>query len=163
MEAHFLAFVLIPMLVVYGRMLPVLMAGATIALHHLVFWMWLPASVFDYKAPLATVGVHVFFVALEVLPLCWIAKLLARSVQARSLVSKELSSAASQLASAALEVSGTSRRQVEGASAQVAAIEETSASLTQLHAAAKRNTENAGATAGMVHQAEDGLGRRTCA
>ena len=158
MEAHFLVFVLIPMLIVYGRMLPLLTAGATIAVHHLMFWMWLPASLFDYKAPLATVGVHVFFVVLEVLPMCWIAKLLARSVEARNLVSQELSSAASQIASAALEVSGISRKHAEGAAAQAAAIEETSASIAQLHAAAKRNTENASATAGMVHQAEDGFG-----
>ena len=154
-EAHFLMFALLPLLAVYGRMLPLLLAAAFVALHHLIFWVWLPASVFCCNAPLSMVFVHVFFVVLEVLPMCWIAQQLGRSVRARSLVSKDLSTASAQIASAILDVSAATSNLASGASVQAGAIEETSASITELHGMAERNTENANATADMVNLAQE--------
>ena len=45
-EAHFHIFTMIALLIVFGRIAPLIAAGITIALHHVLFWIWLPASVF---------------------------------------------------------------------------------------------------------------------
>lgn len=52
-EAHFELFVMIALLTVFGRVAPLLFAGATIALHHVIFWIWLPTVVFNYTRHLS--------------------------------------------------------------------------------------------------------------
>jgi uncharacterized RDD family membrane protein YckC len=56
------------------RVAPLIAAGVTVALHHLLFWIWLPASMFNYKPGLRIMALHAFFVVLELVPACWIAK-----------------------------------------------------------------------------------------
>jgi hypothetical protein len=149
-EAHFELFVLIAMLSVYGRIAPLVTAGATIALHHVIFWLWLPTSIFNYKASFSIVLVHAFFVIMEVVPACWIARQFGHSIKAQGIVMESLGSAAEQISSAATQVSGSSQALASGASEQAAAIEETSASIHEINTMAQRNTENSSATAIMV-------------
>lgn len=49
-EMHFHIFAVLAMLTAFGSILPVIAAAAVIAVHHIAFWMWLPASVFNYHA-----------------------------------------------------------------------------------------------------------------
>lgn len=141
-EAHFEIFVLIAMLTTYGRVGPLLAAGTTIALHHLLFWLWLPASIFNYKAGLSIVLVHAFFVVLEVGPCCWIARQFGRSIKAQGLVLQSLGGASEEIDSVAAQVSSSSQLLANAASTQAASIGETSASLTEVNAASLRNTEH---------------------
>jgi hypothetical protein len=152
-EAHFEIFVLIALLTMYGRVAPLLAAGLTIALHHVIFWVWLPASVFDYKASLGIVALHAFFVIVEVIPACWIARQFGKSIQAQGIVVEFLGGAAEQIASAAAEVSSSSQSLAQGASQQAKSIEETSASTAQIHAMANQNQENSNSTARIVADA----------
>ena len=55
-EMHFYFFALLAMLAVYGNPLVILVAAVTVALHHLVLWALLPASVFNYDAPIWVVA-----------------------------------------------------------------------------------------------------------
>jgi len=64
-EMHFYFFVLIALLAVFGNPAAILTAAATAAMHHLVVWLLLPASVFNYDASIWTVAVHAAFVVLE--------------------------------------------------------------------------------------------------
>ncbi len=64
-EMHFYFFALIAMLTVFGNPLVVVVAAVTVAVHHLALWIVLPASVFNYDAPLWVVLVHAGFVVLE--------------------------------------------------------------------------------------------------
>jgi two-component system chemotaxis sensor kinase CheA len=73
-EMHFYFFALIAMLAVFGNPLAVLVAAVTVALHHLVLWIVLPASVFNYVAPVWVVAVHAAFVVLESVATCFIAR-----------------------------------------------------------------------------------------
>jgi len=73
-EMHFYFFALIAMLAVFGNPLAVLVAAVTVALHHLVLWIVLPASVFNYAAPVWVVAVHAAFVVLESVATCFIAR-----------------------------------------------------------------------------------------
>ncbi len=142
-EAHFELFVLIALLAMFGRVAPVLVAGATIAVHHVVFWLWLPASVFNYKASFGIVLVHAFFVVLEVVPCCWIALQFGRALEAQGIVMDSLGGAAAQIAASAAEIAASSVQIADGASKQAAAIQETSAAALEMRKGARVSNEDA--------------------
>jgi hypothetical protein len=149
-EAHFEIFVVIALLVLYGRVAPLLVAGAAIAAHHVAFWIWLPASVFNYKASFAIVLLHAFYVVLEVIPACWIARQFGNAIQAQGMISGHLDQFSSQITFAAEEVSESSSMLASGASDQAASIQETSASISEINAMAGRNANNARETGELV-------------
>jgi hypothetical protein len=156
-EAHFEIFALIAMLTVFGRVGPPLAAGATIAFHHVIFWLWLPTEIFNYTASFSIVLIHALFVAVEVIPACWIASQLGKAVRAQGIVMQHLSGAAQQIESSAIQVSAVSQNLVHGASEQAASIEETSAVMTQINAMSQRNQKNSIAMATMVSQIARGF------
>jgi len=149
-EAHFELVVLIAMLTVFGRVAPLILAGVTIALHHVIFWIWLPTGIFNYKASLSIVLLHAFFVVLEVIPACWIARQFGNSIRAQGIVAESLGASAERIATAAAEVSTSSQSLAQGASQQAASIEETSASTAQINGMARQNTESSRFAATMV-------------
>ena len=73
-EMHFYFFALLAMLALYGNPLSILVAAITVALHHLLLWIFLPSSVFNYDAPWWVVGVHAAFVVLESVATVYIAR-----------------------------------------------------------------------------------------
>jgi len=156
-EAHFELFVLIAMLTVYGRIAPLLLAGGTIALHHVVFWVWLPTHIFNYKASFSIVLLHAFFVVLEVVPACWIARQLGRAIKAQGIVVENLGGAAEQITAAAAQISSSTQSLAQGASQQAASIEETSASTEQINSMATRNSDNSRSAATIVSDAAVGF------
>ena len=90
-EMHFYFFAQLAMLAVYGNPMVIVVAAVTVAVHHLVVWLYLPASVFNYDAPFWVVLVHAAFVVLESVATCSIARSffdnvigLERIVQART-------------------------------------------------------------------------------
>lgn len=64
-EMHFYFFILLAMLAMFGNPLVILIAAATVSLHHLVVYFLLPASVFNYDASIWVVLVHALFVVIE--------------------------------------------------------------------------------------------------
>jgi two-component system chemotaxis sensor kinase CheA len=91
-EMHFYFFALIAMLAVFGNPLVIVAAALTVTLHHLVLWVVLPHSVFNYDAPVWVVAVHAAFVVLVSTAACFIARSffdnvigLEKIVQARTL------------------------------------------------------------------------------
>jgi two-component system, chemotaxis family, sensor kinase CheA len=73
-EMHFYFFVLIALLAVFGNPAAILTAAVTVALHHLVIWLLLPASVFNYEASVWAVVVHAVFVVLESVAAIFVAR-----------------------------------------------------------------------------------------
>jgi two-component system, chemotaxis family, sensor kinase CheA len=73
-EMHFYFFALLAMLAVFANPMAVVVAAVTVALHHLLLWMYLPASLLNYAAPLWVVLVHAAFVVLESVATCFIAR-----------------------------------------------------------------------------------------
>ena len=152
-EAHFELFVLIALLTVFGRVGPPLAAGVTIAIHHVIFWLWLPSGVFNYKASFSIVLLHAFFVILEVIPACWIARQFGRAIQAQGIIMDHLSAAVSQIAAAAADVSASSLGLAQGAAEQTASLQETSAATTQINAMSHGNCTKSQEAAAMVSDA----------
>ncbi len=73
-EMHFYFFVLLALLAVFANPLVIVSAAVTVALHHLLLWVIVPTSVFNYDAPIWVVAVHALFVVLESVAACFIAR-----------------------------------------------------------------------------------------
>jgi two-component system chemotaxis sensor kinase CheA len=73
-EMHFYFFALLAMLVLFGNPMSIVVAAVTVAVHHLLLWLVLPSSVFNYEAPVWVVAVHAAFVVLESIAACFIAR-----------------------------------------------------------------------------------------
>src|SRR5262249_61209318 len=71
---HFYFCVLIALLAVFGNPAAIMTAAATVALHHLVLWLLLPSSVFNYAASAWAVVVHAAFVVLESIAAIFVAR-----------------------------------------------------------------------------------------
>lgn len=153
-EAHFEIFILLALLCVYGRVAPLIAAGITIALHHLIFWLWLPQTVFNYKASLATVLLHAFFVILEVVPICWIARQFGNSIKAQGIVAASLAAAAEEITTMASKVAASSQSLAQGAAEQASAIEKISDTTFEINSMASRNTLNSQSTVAKVSVAD---------
>ncbi len=115
-EMHFHVFVSLALLIVTGSPIVLLAAAATIAVHHLLFWLILPASVFNYHANLGIVVIHAVFVILQVVPSCFIALTLRRfvtSVTATVSVLRDTVASVSEVAHDGLATSVHTRRQMD--------------------------------------------------
>ncbi len=141
-EMHFHIFAAIAFLIVFGNIWPILTAAATIAIHHVVFWIWLPASVFNYKAGLGIVLLHAAFVVFETGPACWIARRLERTLKVQAITAEQLKDAAQQMNSAAAQVSSAGQELSQHAMEQAATLEETSASSNEISAIARQSAED---------------------
>jgi len=115
-EMHFHVFVCLALLILTGSPIVLVVAAATIALHHLLFWIILPASVFNYHANLGIVVIHAIFVILQVGPSCYIASTFRRfvtSVTATVAVLRETVESVAEVAHDGLETSAHTRRQMD--------------------------------------------------
>jgi len=73
-EMHFYFFVLLALQTVFANPTVIIASALTVALHHVVLFSLLPASVFNYDASLWTVLVHMLFVVLESAAACFVAR-----------------------------------------------------------------------------------------
>jgi two-component system chemotaxis sensor kinase CheA len=73
-EMHFYFFALLAMLCMFANPMVNIAAAATVAVHHLVVWLLVPASVFNYEAQWWVVLVHATFVVLETIAACYISR-----------------------------------------------------------------------------------------
>ena len=73
-EMHFYFFALLAMLCMFANPMVNIAAAVTVALHHLVVWLIVPGSVFNYDAQWLVVLVHALFVVLETIAACYISR-----------------------------------------------------------------------------------------
>ncbi len=73
-EMHFYFFVLIALLAVFANPMVIVTAAVTVALHHLILFLVLPHSIFNYEASIWAVAVHALFVVLESVAACFVAR-----------------------------------------------------------------------------------------
>ena len=131
-EAHFHVFVLIPLLAVFGSLGAVIAAAATIAVHHVSFFFFLPASLFNYQAGFGIVVVHAAFVILAAVPGTIIAKLIKGYVIGAGSAIAGLGDTSKELNAAAAEFAGASAALAKEANEQAAAVETSAETVRQL-------------------------------
>ena len=140
-EMHFHVFVLLPLLAVFGRVPVVLAGAATIALHHVAFFFFLPSSLFNYSATLWVVVLHAVFVVLAAAPGCLIARMFGNYVVGAGQVMGELGGAGEALAQSSDELTAASGAVSADASGQAAAVEEISATLQEFSSQARLSND----------------------
>ncbi len=128
-EMHFHVFVLLPLLAAFGRILVVVAGAVTIAVHHVAFYFFLPASLFNYTATLWIVALHALFVILAAVPGAIIARVIGSHVVGAGQLLGGLGQAGSALTTTANSLSTASSMAANDATAQAAAVEEISTTL----------------------------------
>ena len=113
---HFHVFTTLAMLCAYGNTGVVLTATTTIALHHLGFFFFLPASVFNYQASLGIVLLHAGFVVFETVPACIIASKIGRFVRIQSTVTERLTAISKGVDESSQQLASSSGTLADGAS-----------------------------------------------
>ncbi|HWI18111.1 MAG TPA: methyl-accepting chemotaxis protein [Vicinamibacterales bacterium] len=103
-ELHFHIFASLGILVITGSMSTLLAAATTVAVHHIAFWLFLPASVFNYQAGFGIVLVHATFVIFQTVPSCFVARTVGRFVESAGKAAETLGTGAAVLSSIASTV-----------------------------------------------------------
>lgn len=142
-EMHFHVFVSLAVLCAFGDVFVVLTAATTIALHHVGFFFFLPASVFNYQATLGIVLVHAAFVVAETLPACWIAQKIRRMVLAQSTVTQRLTVVSREVESSSSHLAEAAQAFTTGANRQAELLEDTSASIATAAQSTAKNAQTA--------------------
>jgi hypothetical protein len=142
-ETHFHVFITMGVLIVYGRVMPIIAAGSTIALHHLLFWLWIPTSVFNYQASLGSVVLHAVYVMLATVPFCWIAVQFGRALWMRGMVAEHLSVSTERVSTASEQIGRRSRAMLQSAGQQTATLDETATASAEVGRMALTNAAHA--------------------
>lgn len=142
-EMHFHIFVVIGALIGLGARSAILSAAVTIAVHHIAFFFYLPASVFNYEATFGVVVMHAVFVVLLTIPAYFVALRYRTFIGAQGVISEQLSDIANNVDQQTAKLQTSSQELARQASGQAASVEETSASLEELAAATRANSDSA--------------------
>ncbi|MCH6256827.1 methyl-accepting chemotaxis protein [Puniceicoccaceae bacterium K14] len=142
-EMHFHVFVSLALLIGLARMSAVLVGAATIAVHHVGFYFFLPDSVFNYDASIGIVVLHAAFVVVEAIPSCVVANQFGKYIRAQAVISEKLSRMSAELKKQTGHISSSCTALASQASTQAASIEETSASLVELSSVTQETTSHA--------------------
>ncbi len=131
-EMHFHIFVALACLVALARVVPVLVATATIAAHHVLFWLLFPQSVFNYEASFGIVLLHAGFVVAEMIVLIVIARMFSRVIALQGKISEQVATFATGVTERSLVLQQAGSGLAEGATQQAASLEETSAAMEEV-------------------------------
>lgn len=142
-ELHFHIFVILAALSAFGLWSPVITAVLTAAVHHLGFFYFLPASVFNYQATLGIVLLHATFVILEAIPALYIAHQVKIMIEVQDTVMATLDGVSHKIAGSLRSMNESGTHLLSFSSETSSSIQSTSASVEKLANAVQLNTENA--------------------
>jgi len=143
-EMHFHIFTMLALLIALRFSGPLLAAGATIAVHHVAFFLWLPHSLFNYSASWGIVFLHAFFVVFEVICGLLITNLLRKTSEAEELAQARLNQTSDNL-----------RAMIGDIAASVKALATTS---TEISLNSGKMTDGSRHASGRVHVVADATG-----
>lgn len=142
-EMHFHVFVALATLIMLGDVLAVIVAAATIAVHHVAFFFLMPASVFNYPASFNIVLLHALFVVLETIPAAITALRFQRFIRAQGTVVGRLTEVSTQVVEQTQRMAAASRSLADGVNNQAASLQETSTSMEAVASMTRQNTASA--------------------
>ncbi len=142
-EMHFHIFVGLALLVIFANPWVVVAAAATIAVHHVGFWLFLPKSVFNYEATFGIVIVHALFVILEAIPTVYVSYKFKKIIVNQGSVIEELKVLILNINSSSAESTSQSQQLTSSSQEQAHAVQQTAASLEEINSMVKQNNQNA--------------------
>lgn len=162
-EMHFHIFTMLALMIAFQFPWPLLAAAATISVHHVLFYFWLPRSEFNYDAPFGIVLLHAAFVVFEVVPAVWLAQQFGKFVSARGESTEELTEASQRMLAAAREVTEASQSVAQSGAHQKELVETTVRVSEQMDRLMKDTVNHATKAALLTHSVDESMseGNRT--
>ena len=142
-EMHFHIFVMIGVLILFGNYQPVVAAAATIAVHHLAFYFFLPTSVFNYQASLGIVVLHAIFVIVETVPAAIVSAMFGRLVFGRSTAVETLGDVSTEMSRSLTDLKEASGELAKDAQTQASLLETTVEALTEISHITRTSADSA--------------------
>jgi len=140
-EMHFHIFVALAALSYLGRFTPVLVAAVLVALHHLLGWLYLPASVFNYSASFGVVVLHAVFVIIETVVLYFVIRAFGQSLALQGSIPATLAQTAAAIQKRSDDLAAASAGLTESATSQASALGRTTSALGHLTGAILTTTQ----------------------
>ena len=138
-EFHFHIFVVLAWLIIFANPMALIIAATTGALHHLILFFVLPASVFNYQGTIGTVLLHALFVVLETAINVWVAHRLSVLINSQGLFLED----ASEIRAAYNNIGAQFETTAEELTAQSNTLQSTASTLVQLSQMVATTSENA--------------------
>lgn len=142
-EMHFHIFVGLALLIIFANPWAIVAAAATIAVHHVGFWLFLPKSVFNYEASFGIVLIHALFVVLESIPSVYVSYKFKKIIVNQGSVVEELKILTLNINSSSNESTAQSQQLSSSSQEQAHAVQQTAASLEEINSMVKQNSRNA--------------------
>lgn len=142
-EMHFHIFVGLALLIIFANPWVIVAAAATIAVHHVGFWLFLPKSVFNYEASFGIVLIHAVFVVLESIPSVYVSYKFKKIIVNQGSVVEELKQLTLNINSSSTESTAQSQQLSSSSQEQAHAVQQTAASLEEINSMVKQNSRNA--------------------
>lgn len=140
-EMHFHVFVVLSLLAVLGNIPAILAGAATIALHHVAFFFFLPTSLLNYEGSFWVVLLHAVFVVLAAVPSCLIARMVCKYVVGVEQVLGELGGAGKTLTLSSSDLTQSSRALADDAGVQALSVEKINLTLQEFSSLARSSNE----------------------
>ncbi|WP_413585120.1 methyl-accepting chemotaxis protein [Bdellovibrio sp. HCB274] len=142
-EMHFHVFVSLAFCLSFGLLTPIFTAAATIAVHHVAFFLWFPKSVFNYDAGFGIVLLHAAFVVLETVPLMMIAKRYSVFINMQDTTIAQLTEISGQNFEGCTVIEDTGRKLNESSQKVSSELEESLQKLSELLTLVTNNSRSA--------------------
>lgn len=142
-ESHFHIFVAMACMIVFANPYVILVAAITAAVHHVTFYFFLPASVFNYQASFLIVVVHAFFVILETGPCMYIAHRFRTFIINQGVIISNIQSLSGTMLNLIDELNHNNGIISKGSETQISAVTETAATMHEINMMATQTATNA--------------------
>lgn len=158
-EMHFHIFITLATLIIFGNALPIIVALATIAIHHIGFFFLLSKSLFNYEAGFEMVLIHAGFAIFQSACCIFIAKKYGNFIKAQDEIMTNLKETSRVNLELAAQVSSISNETRLATDEQAGSIQQTMAALDEITALAHSNTNNIKDTAQNTKNSVQEVGR----
>jgi methyl-accepting chemotaxis protein len=151
-EMHFHIFASLAILSLLGYRGPILLATATVAIHHIGFWLFLPESVFNYEAGFGIVLLHATFVIFETIPTLVIANKFYNFIAMQGEVLTQLEHVATDNKESSLNLKNVASSLSSAATEQANSVQETVSALAEIKSMIKVAHESVEASSNIVKE-----------
>lgn len=154
-ETHFHIFVSLAIMIVFANPFVILAAAATIAIHHVGFFFFFPASVFNYQASFAILAIHAAFVIIQTLPCMWIAQKFKSYIVEQGVVITQISEIYKTMNISIGQLMTNNNQLSESSNTQTTAVGHTAQTVHEISQMASQTSENANISKNISDKTKD--------
>lgn len=141
-EMHFHIFIALTVLIIFGRILPILVGLVTIAVHHISFFFLLPKSLFNYEASFSTVLLHAAFAVISAIVAGFLARKFGLFIDAQEEIVTNLKKAVNSNKNLSEKINDISAMVSETTNNQASAVQQSVSTLEEITKMVDMTTKN---------------------